>query len=118
MTSIRHPTVADAPARGGRTVDEERVLDAAREALLEVGLRRTTLTDVARRADVSRMTLYRRWPDLRTLVRDVMTREWLRGVGATMPPREPGEPGRAYLTDHVVATTLAFRANPLFRRIV
>ena len=32
------------------------------------GVRRTTLTDVARRAGVSRMTIYRRWPDVRTLV--------------------------------------------------
>nr|MDT0664439.1 helix-turn-helix domain-containing protein [Micromonospora sp. DSM 115978] len=43
------------------------MLDAAEASLLAVGVRRTTLTDVARRAGVSRMTLYRRWPDLRTL---------------------------------------------------
>lgn len=113
-----HDSAGGRPRAGGRAVDEERVLDAAKTSLLTVGLRRTTLTDVARRADVSRMTLYRRWPDLRSLVRDVMTREWLLVVERTMPPRAAGESGRAYLVDHVVDTTCAFRSNPLFRRIV
>ena len=36
------------------------VLDAVRDCVLAVGVRRTTLTDVARRAGVSRMTLYRK----------------------------------------------------------
>jgi AcrR family transcriptional regulator len=93
------------------------VLDAAEASLLAVGVRRTTLTDVARRAGVSRMTLYRRWPDLRTLVSDVMTREWSRVVAAARPP-EPTGRSRAQLVDAMVATTEAFRRNPLFRKIV
>ncbi|CAM5511644.1 hypothetical protein SHIRM173S_11244 [Streptomyces hirsutus] len=36
------------------------MLDAVRDCVLAVGVRRTTLTDVARRAGVCRMTLYRR----------------------------------------------------------
>ena len=44
--------------------EDDRVLDAARACVLDVGVRRTTMTDVARRAGVSRMTLYRRFPDL------------------------------------------------------
>ena len=36
------------------------LLDAARACVLAVGVRRTTFSDVARRAGVSRMTLYRR----------------------------------------------------------
>lgn len=113
------PAAGERPRPAGRVVDEERVLDAAHESLLAVGLRRTTLSDVARRAGVSRMTLYRRWPDLRTLVRDVMTREWLRVVAATMPPRDPATTsGRTYLAATVAGTTLGFRGNALFRRIV
>lgn len=38
---------------------ESTVLDAAKASLLAVGVRRTTLTEVARRAGMSRMTLYR-----------------------------------------------------------
>ena len=53
--SQRHTSVVD---------EQDRVLDAARACVLAVGVRRTTVTDVARRAGVSRMTLYRRFPDL------------------------------------------------------
>ena len=62
MTSIRN--------------NEDRYLDAARGCILATGWKRTTLTDVARRAGVSRMTIYRTWPDMETLLADLMTREW------------------------------------------
>src|SRR5881392_3083314 len=61
---------------GAPRPDDDLLLGAARDCVLAVGLRRTTLTDVARRAGVSRMTMYRRWPDMRSLVADLMTREW------------------------------------------
>jgi AcrR family transcriptional regulator len=59
---------------GGRGAS---LLDAARECVLDVGLRRTTLADVARRAGVSRMTVYRQYSDLQTLVSALLTRELL-----------------------------------------
>ncbi|MGZ5399710.1 MAG: helix-turn-helix domain-containing protein, partial [Nocardioides sp.] len=66
MTSLRHnPAVGRTPRDG--------YLDAARECILDVGWRRTTLTEVARRAGVSRMTIYRAWPDMPTLLGDLMT---------------------------------------------
>src|SRR5215475_5710464 len=55
---------------------QDTVLDAARDCVLAYGVRRTTLSDVARRAGVSRMSIYRRWPDMRSLVADLMSREW------------------------------------------
>ena len=73
MTSLRH-NPAPAPTR--EASPDDAYLDAAREAILAVGWSRTTLTDIARRAGVSRMTLYRRWPDTQTLLADLMTREW------------------------------------------
>ncbi|MDS1272170.1 TetR/AcrR family transcriptional regulator [Lipingzhangella sp. LS1_29] len=54
---------------------EDRVLDAAHECVAAFGVRRTTLTDVARRAGVSRPTVYRRWPDVTSIVGDLLTRE-------------------------------------------
>src|SRR3954466_14425867 len=77
MTSQRHNTDAalDRPLAGERQIPVE-VLDATRAAVLAVGVRRTTLTDVARRAGVSRMTLYRLVPDVTTLILEVMTREF------------------------------------------
>ncbi|MEU6577653.1 TetR/AcrR family transcriptional regulator [Streptomyces sp. NPDC046805] len=107
MTPIRH-----------NGSDNDRVLDAARDCVLAVGVRRTTLTDVARRAGVSRMTLYRRWPDVRTLVGDLMTREWVDVATGAMPQRRPGQHSRGLIVDGLVAGVAAFRAHPLFRKII
>ncbi|GHH64505.1 TetR family transcriptional regulator [Streptosporangium violaceochromogenes] len=85
------------------------VLDAAREVVLAVGVRRTTLTEVARRAGLSRMTIYRRWPDVRGLVADLMTREWTR-VAGRFATEEP--------VAAAVATVRALRGHPLWRKIV
>src|SRR6478672_8582132 len=73
MTSLRHNPD---PEQARASTPDDAYLDAAREAILAVGWSRTTLTDIARRAGVSRMTLYRRWPDTQTLLADLMTREW------------------------------------------
>ena len=104
MTSIRH----NGPGDG--------LLDAARECLLAVGWRRTTLTDVARRAGVSRMTIYRRWPDMQTLLSDLMTREWA-GMAQGVAAAADGSP-RDRLAAGVAATVAALRENELFRKIV
>ena len=84
---------------------EDALLDAARACVLAVGVRRTTFTDVARRAGVSRMTLYRRFPDLEALLSALMTREFGRVVADARraAPRAPtarervGRDGRARL---------------------
>jgi AcrR family transcriptional regulator len=107
MASIRH-----------NDSDSDPILDAVRERVLAVGVRRTTLTDVARRAGVSRMTLYRRWPDVRSLVGDLMTREWIDVATAAMPERRPGRRTRPWIVDGLVAGVEAFRAHPLFCKIV
>ncbi|GGS70126.1 TetR family transcriptional regulator [Nonomuraea spiralis] len=85
------------------------MLDAARACVLAYGVRRTTLTDVARRAGVSRMTIYRRWPDVRSLVADLMTREWVEVVSGL----DLSDPVRA-----IVAGVRGLRAHPLWRKIV
>ncbi|HEY9373725.1 TetR/AcrR family transcriptional regulator [Streptomyces sp.] len=107
MTPIRH-----------NHSDADPVLDAARDCVLAVGVRRTTLTDVARRAGVSRMTLYRRWPDVRSLVGDLMTREWIAVAAGAMPTADDGGPVRARMVDGLVAGAAAFRAHPLFAKIL
>ncbi|MFG3658596.1 TetR/AcrR family transcriptional regulator [Streptomyces sp. NPDC047706] len=98
--------------------DSDAVLDAVRDCVLGVGVRRTTMTDVARRAGVSRMTLYRRWPDVRSLVGDLMTREWIAVAMGAMPESRPAAGTRAPLVDGLVAGVKAFRAHPLFQKIV
>jgi AcrR family transcriptional regulator len=97
--------------------DDDILLDAARECVLRVGLRRTTLTDVASRAGVSRMTMYRRWPDMKSLVGDLMTREWGSLVGAAAERAGGGSP-RERIVNSVVGAVAALREHPVFRRIV
>ncbi len=115
----RGPAVQAGP-RPRRWPGEAAVLDAATTTLLAVGVRRTTLTEVARRAGMSRMTLYRRWPDLRALVGDVMTREWSRIVteAANLAAHDPGHGTLDSLVEHIVATIEAFRTNAVYLRII
>lgn len=60
------------------------ILDAARSCVLDFGMQRTTLAEIARRAGVSRPTVYRRWPDTRAVVADLLTRE----IRAVLPEIE------------------------------
>lgn len=108
MTSLRHNDSAKPAAT-------DAYLDAARDCILDVGWRRTTLTEVARRAGVSRMTIYRSWPDMSKLLGDLMTREWAAIVTASAPDSIDPATG---LTEQIIATVRALRDNELFQRIV
>ena len=122
MVSIRHIESADlVPGPGRRPSGDDEVphalLDAARESILAVGWRRTTLTDVARRAGVSRMTIYRRWPDMQSLLADLLVREW-EAVLRTTPLAEDATVTPAVLAEGVVTVVAALREEPLLRRII
>ncbi len=92
-------------------------LDAARDCILDVGWRRTTLTEVAKRAGVSRMTIYRAWSDMGSLLGDLMTREWVGIAAATgEASADTATPGGIAAT--ALATVRALRDNELFVRIV
>ncbi|MFI7665912.1 TetR/AcrR family transcriptional regulator [Nocardia sp. NPDC049526] len=90
------------------------ILDAARACVEEFGVRRTTLTEVARRAGVSRPTVYRRWPDTGSLVAELLVRE-LRAIVADTMPAAGG--ARIRLVEGVVAGAATIRSNPLFGKI-
>jgi AcrR family transcriptional regulator len=96
---------------------DDPVLDAARACVLAVGVRRTTLTDVARRAGVSRMTLYRRFPDLEGVLSALMTREFGRLV-ADAAAQADGETTRERLVATVVHGSRALAEDPLFVRLL
>ncbi|MCW2852178.1 MAG: regulatory protein TetR, partial [Nocardioides sp.] len=80
--------------------------------------RRTTLTEVARRAGVSRMTIYRSWSDMQTLLGDLMTREWTGVVQAALAAQDPAQPAVGRLVDGIVGTVRVLRDNELFVRII
>jgi AcrR family transcriptional regulator len=98
-----------------RTTDA--ILDAARESVARFGIRRTTLSDIARLAGVSRMTVYRRYPDLPAVIRDLMTREF----GSLMDEIDAsvdGPDGRARLVARAHAAVRALREHPLLRKLL
>ncbi|WP_296602448.1 TetR/AcrR family transcriptional regulator [Nocardioides sp.] len=107
MTSLRH-----------NAEPRDTYLDAARDCILDVGWRRTTLTEVARRAGVSRMTIYRTWADMPQLLADLMTREWGEVVADSLAQEDPDAPTIDRLVRDIVETIQRLRENELFVRIV
>jgi AcrR family transcriptional regulator len=94
------------------------VLDATRASVLAVGVRRTTLTDVARRAGVSRMTLYRLVPDVTTLILAVMSGEFAALLEAAEAKAQRRRSGRARLVATVAEVARRLPEEPLFRRVL
>jgi AcrR family transcriptional regulator len=79
MSTKRHRVSALADTRtrqASARVADDALLDAAKRCVLAVGVRRTTLSEIARTAQVSRMTLYRRFPDAGSVLAALMTREF------------------------------------------
>ena len=104
--------------RMGVSASDDPVLGAAHEAILEIGLGRLTLAEVARRAGVSRMTVYRRYNDLDRLVSALLVVEFgaVISEAAERARREPN--GRAQLVREVLHVTRSTADHPLMRRIL
>jgi AcrR family transcriptional regulator len=104
------------------TDSQDRILDAARDCVLGYGVRRTTLTDVARRAGVSRMTVYRHYPDATALVFDLMTREFsalLAEIDAEIDAEVGAAgPARERLVRRILLGVRRLRAHPLWTKVV
>ena len=120
-------TTPSLPAtNGGRTrslrLSERQILDAARACVLSSGVHDTTLNDVARRAGVSRMTLYRRYSDIGSLISEVLGREFARILRehTTVVPLAVPDPrsARRRLVDTVIEVVVAFHADPLMRLVL
>ena len=80
-------------------------------------MRRTTVTEVARRAGVSRMTLYRRFPDVEAVLSALMTREFGRLVARSTEAAADGT-ARERVVAMVVGGARAVAEDPLFARLV
>lgn len=108
--------LGDDDAPGESRVDH--LLDAALEQFQHVGLRRCSMEDVARRAGVSRVTLYRRFPQKDKLVQAVLMREVRRliaGTRAVMAQLDGVEERMVEAFVHVIRTS---RTHPLLTRLL
>lgn len=77
------------------------ILDGAAQAVVDLGVQRVTVAEVARRAGVSRPTVYRRWSGVEDVLAALLTREILE-VADHLPPEAHD---RADLVDHIVDVT-------------
>jgi AcrR family transcriptional regulator len=92
---------------------------AAAEEVAAVGLRRTSLTDVARRAGVSRMTVYREYGDAPTLWRSLLTEE----IGSVVAAADQtalasARNGRERLVTAFVEAVTRLADHPLVTRVL
>jgi TetR/AcrR family transcriptional regulator, repressor for uid operon len=95
----------------------ERILDAALELSAASGLRRLTMDDVARRAQVGRMTVYRRFGSHGRLLDELAIRECRRCLDRIAAALDPREPVEVRLTSLFIATLSVIREHPLLERL-
>jgi AcrR family transcriptional regulator len=92
----------------------DRILDAAASCVRDFGVDRVTLAEIARRAGVSRPTVYRRWPDTRSVLAALLT-ERITGVWRDVPAA--GE-GRSALVARIVAGARRLRRDPVVMSVL
>jgi TetR/AcrR family transcriptional repressor of uid operon len=113
--------VVGGASAGGR-IDEaadrtsQRILDAALTEAAAVGLQRITVEDVVRRAGVSRMTAYRRYPRRDDLVEALVRRETQRFLGAVADAIERVEDPEEGVAEAFIAAVSFAREHPILRR--
>ena len=95
----------------------EQILDAARESLLDFGVKGTSIAGVARRAKVGRMTVYRHFPESGELMRELMTREFV-ALYEGIATRHSDGNARQRLVGALTDAVTEMRVHPLFERIV
>ncbi|WP_030254736.1 MULTISPECIES: TetR/AcrR family transcriptional regulator [Streptomyces] len=98
-----------AAAAGQPRSTDDAILDAAADLIVHLGVRRTQLAEIARRAGVSRPTVYRRWPDVRAVIGALLTREIL----ATLEGTALDVQDRTTLVERVVEVAVRLRDHPV-----
>lgn len=105
---------------GGAETDDvaESIVDAAYQEFLAYGLRRTNVDVVARRAGVSRATLYRRFDGKDALVQAVLVRESRRFFGGIVAAVDDLATAEERLVEGFVVGVRFARADPLLNRLL
>ncbi|MFT4086912.1 MAG: TetR/AcrR family transcriptional regulator [Gordonia sp. (in: high G+C Gram-positive bacteria)] len=118
MMSQQLKSDGELPAKriAANAIDDDVIVDAATKLMTTIGIRRTTMADVARTAGVSRATLYRKFANVNEIAAAVTTREFSAIVtSAAAQNAEPGLPSIVGMLVHIVSE---IRRHPLLRRIV
>ena len=98
----------------------EKILDAAAKRVEAVGFSNTTLTSVAKSADLSRMTIYRHYASVEEVMQDLMTREF-NGIVEHAVFEAPGQLDsieRGQIVEAVVSALDQLTRHPLFLRLL
>lgn len=90
----------------------DKIVTATRECLIRNGMR-TTITDVARAAKLSRPTIYRKFSGLEEIIAETLTRELLGLLGTLRSPASNME-----FIETIVDTTERVRGNELMQSIL
>lgn len=102
--------------------NREEILDAVADSVRAVGVRRTTMAEIARRADLSRSTLYTHFSDVREATAALLTRELLSLLAAATDEGDEhdvaGRDGRHQLVDRAVLLVRVVPDDPLIERIL
>lgn len=93
----------------------ERILEAAASCILALGVDRVTLAAIARRAGVSRPTVYRRWPDSRSVIAALLT---VRITAAWIEVPPASGTGRAALVERIVAVGARLRRDQVVMEVL
>lgn len=92
----------------------DRIMAAAASCVRDFGVERVTLAEIARRAGVSRPTVYRRWPDTRTIVASLLT-ERITGTWRAVPATQPGRTGQV---ERIVEVARRLRDDELITSVL
>jgi AcrR family transcriptional regulator len=93
---------------------DDRILESAASCVVDFGVDRVTLAEIARRAGVSRPTVYRRWPDTRSVLAALLTRHITEAVAEV----EVRGIDRAALVERVVAVAERLRGDDLVMAVL
>jgi AcrR family transcriptional regulator len=95
----------------------ERILDAALEVASEVGTRGLTMDEVAARAGVGRMTVYRRFGERRRMVDALAVRETRRCLAELDLALDPSAPVAEQIAEGFATSIRLAREHPLLNRL-
>ncbi len=105
------------PSLIGGSETRRRILQAALDCFVEVGIRRTTVEDVARRAGLGRATLYRAFADKDALVQAVVLRECVLAMRDIARKLADVTDEEERFVEALVLIVLGARSHPLIRRL-